>query len=286
MVVPACSFTPGRLPSDALVEGLPDDADVTAGWSTPTLITELATPESNDDPSLTNDLLEIYFGSTRAGGLGMEDIYVAKRTSVTDPFGPATLVTELSSSAADTTMRVTGGGLSIYFASDRGGNVDIYMSTRPDTDSVWATPTRVMELSTGDGDWAPFAQSDQLRVVLCSGPTPNEEALFIAKRASTGDAWGPLAKVTELDETTFSECDPVEPRSNVLYYSSNYQGKYDIYRASRASSTSPYGNRTGIPSIDMPSTNDRDAWLSPDERTMVFASDRDLVNYQLYISTR
>lgn len=286
VVAPACSFTPGVLPSDATMTT--DDADITTGWSTPMKILEIATPESNDDPSLTNDLLEIYFGSTRASGMGGEDIYVARRARIEDPFGPATLVTELSSPMSDTTMKVTGGGLSMYISSDRDNlGHDIYVSTRVDTDSPWSMPVRVPELSTLDGDWAPWAQTDQLRVVVCSGINPAQEALFVSKRGSTGEAWGELVKLTELDEMNKTECDPSEPRSNVLYYASNHESAtFDIYRASRTSSTAPYGDRTGISSINLQGINDRDPWVSPDERTMVFASDRDLVNTQIYISTR
>jgi hypothetical protein len=101
--------------------------------------------------------------------------------------------------------------------------------------------------------------------------------------------WTPPVKLTELDEANFSECDPVEPRSNVLYYSSNFRpgdGTFDVYRASRSSSSSDYGNRTGITGINAPGVNDRDPWVSADERTMVFASDRDQVSTQIYISTR
>ena len=47
------------------------------GWSAPVEITELTSGMGDDDPSLTNDLLEIYWGSRRTGGMGSEDIWVA-----------------------------------------------------------------------------------------------------------------------------------------------------------------------------------------------------------------
>jgi hypothetical protein len=288
-VTSACSFTPGTLASSGSGDGSVD-GDFTTGWSTPVELVELHDAAGADDPSLTDDLLQIYFGSSRPGGMGFEDIWFAKRASIGEPFGEPMPVVELNSSSTETTMRITGNGKAIYFASNRGGTgQDIYFSTRSDLDQPWTTPSRLPELSTSNGDWAPFAQSDQLRVILCSGATELQEALFIATRASTSAPWGPPTRIAELDGVNESECDPVEPRSGVVYYSSNHLNadlRFDIYRASRTSSTSPFGDRTAVSSVNLPGINDRDAWVSADERTMVFASDRDLVNMQIYITTR
>jgi WD40-like Beta Propeller Repeat len=291
VLVSACSFTPGALTSGVTDSPtIEDDANPTVGWTTPTLIAGVSNASGNDDPSLTNDLLELYFGSTRDGGLGGEDIWVAKRASVDLPFGTPEPVTELNSQYAETTMKVTGLGKSIYFASTRGGTgMDIYVSTRAERDQAWSTPAKVNELSTAVPDWAPFAQSDQLRIVICSGSTEAQEALFASTRTSTSEPWGALMRIDELDEPAESECDPNEPRSGALYYSTDHlstDGTFDIYRASRISSGSPFGNRTAVSAINVQEINDRDPWVSPDERTMVFASDRDGVNIQLYITTR
>ena len=292
IVTSACSFTPGMLASDLPRSDASSDADLTAGWATPVELVELRDPAGTgtDDPSLTDDLLQIYFGSTRVGGLGLEDIWFAKRNSINEPFGAPVAVVELNSTFIETTMRVTGNGKAIYFTSNRGGaGQNIYFSTRSDLDQTWNTPTLVAELSTGSGDWAPFAQSDQLRVVLCSGPTEAQEALYTSTRTATNVPWGAPLRIAELDGVNESECDPVEPRSGVLYYSSNHLNqdlRFDIYRASRISSMSPYGDRTAVSSVNLPEINDRDAWVSADEQTMVFASDRDLVNMQIYITTR
>lgn len=282
----ACSFTPGV----TLLDAAPGDADETLGWSTPVKIAALDDPFGADDPSLTTDLLELYFGTSRGGGQGMEDIWVAKRTSIDAAFGAPMPVTVLNSPLSETTMKVTGDGKAIYFASDRAGTGhDIYVSTRADVDSPWDVPVRVLELSTANGDWSPFAQSDQLRIVLCSGVNVAQEAMYTSTRPSTSDTWAMPVKVASLDVMDKSECDPMEPRANVLYYASDFlpaDNKFHVYRASRATSSQPYSNRTQVSVIAMPGINDRDPWVSPDERTMVFSSDRDLVTYQIYITTR
>lgn len=288
VVTSACSFTPGVLPPDARpIDAGADAMDPGTGWSPPTQITELFGTPGTDDPSLTNDLLQIYFGSTRSGGMGNEDIWMAKRTSKDLPFDAPVPVTQLNSGNIETTMKITGLGTAIFFASDRaGGGMEIYVATRPNVDSTWSNPIKVDELSTINDDWAPFAQSDQLRVVTCHGSSETTEALYVATRLSTGNAWGALQRVSELDEPANSECDPNAPSANVLYYSSDYltPTKWQTYRASRTSSGMPYGNRTGV-SINLQGFDNRDPWVSPEETTLVFASNRG-GSMQLYMSTR
>jgi hypothetical protein len=288
-MMPACSFQPGAFiyadgQSDVIAT---DGGDVTVGWSTPVKITEIEHAMGNDDPSLTDDLLQIYFGTYRSDL--DEDIWFATRNTVDEPFGTPQPATELNTAFAETTAKITGNGKAIYFASNRvGNNVDIYVATRSEVDQPWSQPMRVDELSSANGDYAPFAQDDQLRLLMCSGPTPSQEAMYVATRASTGVPWSTPTRIVELDEPGVGECDPNEPRSNVLYYATSYlnqDGTFDIYRASRISSTAPYGNRTAH-SINRPGFNDRDPWVSADERTIVFASDRDGVNTQIYITTR
>src|SRR5437762_1633695 len=90
---PACSFTPGVLPLDG--GDASGDGGPATEWSTPVQIAQLADPDGADDPSLTSDLLELYFGSDRAGSKTsgpppLEDIWVSKRLTVNDEWGTPT----------------------------------------------------------------------------------------------------------------------------------------------------------------------------------------------------
>lgn len=287
--VSACSFTHGMLPGDAGPDdGGGDVLDSSFGaWSPPIELTKL-TSDDEDDPSLTNDLLEIYFGSRRTtGGLGGEDIWFAKRNAPSDDWGQPMPAVGLNTSFAETTGKITGDGLSIFFTSNRDGSYDIYFSQRLNRDAAWSDPMRVVELSTGDGDYAAFAQSNLLRVIECIGPSPAGEALYISERASTSALWALPTVVDELDEAGVSECDPIEPHPRALYYASNrLTAKYDIYRAQHNTVADPYGFRTPVDAVNIPEFNDRDPWVSPDERTMVFSSDRTGGTNRLYQTTR
>jgi hypothetical protein len=289
----ACSFTPGTFSSsDARpADGLAD-SDETSGWSTPAELTELSDPDGADDPSLTADLLEIYFGSHRTGSMGgiEEDIWMAKRSSPTEAFGAPTNVADLNTTNVETTPKVTPDGLKLFFASNRGGGLtDIWVSTRASHSVAWGPPGKIAELSTGNPDYGAAATDTLLHLVYCSGASMAEETLYQSNRANTLALWGSPVALAELDDPSVGECDPHEPNAFAIYYATPYlnpSGYYDIYRAARPTESDSYGSRTAVSAINLPGFNDRDPWLSADERTMVFSSDRGGVTFQLYQSTR
>jgi hypothetical protein len=293
MVGSACSFTPGVLSSgDASPGDGRADGDETLGWTAPTQIAELADPDGADDPSLTADLLEIYFGSHRTGSMGgiEEDIWMAKRASPTLPFGAPTNVADLNTINVETTPKVTPDGLKIFFASNRGGGAtDIWVSTRGSRSVAWGPPGKIAEISTINPDYGAAGTDTLLHLVYCSGASPAQEQLFVSNRANTLALWGSPVAIAELDVASVSECDPHEPNAFAIYYATPYltgDGTYDIYRAARPTEGDAYGSRTAVSAINLPAFNDRDPWVSADEQTMVFSSDRGGVTYQLYQSTR
>jgi hypothetical protein len=299
VVVSACSFEHGALShdDDAAVSGdgkLPDATQLGA-WGA--AVEVIASGVGDDDPSLTDDMTELYFGSRRIPGqpyAGDENIWVLKRATVNDAWGLPIEVSALNTNGAETTMKVTGDGLTIFFSSDRNGSdADVYYSTRPDRMSDWSQPARITEINTTVGDYAAFAQKNLKHLVLCAGDITANEALYTSDRPVLAEPWGPPTRIAELDDSGVSECDPMERVSatgSVMYYSSwrlNTDKTYDIYRVDRPSSTSPWGNRTKVEGISSDNHHDRDPWVSADERTMYFSSTRDGSGVdKIYMSTR
>ena len=286
-LVAACSFKPGVVigNGDGAIDS-PPDMRSSVGWSTPVEISELNSGVGDDDPSLTSDLLEIYFGSVRPGGQGQEDIWRAKRATPTAAWGNAENVGELNSSSNETTIKMSYDGRAIFFASTRdspGNNHDLYYSTRDTIQDMWRTPQRILELSTNDGDYGPWPRVDLLRLILCSGSSVANEALYTSERGALTDQWGSRKRINELDESNVSECDPMEPSTDTLYFASNRSGNYDVYVARRMNGT--YGPITEVAAVNVTSAHDRDPWVSPDERYMVFVSTRSGQD-RLYFSTR
>ena len=97
--------------------------------------------------------MTLYFFSPRPGGLGGADIYASTRLP-DDTFGPAALVTELSSSSADIAPAIRRDGLEIFITSSRSGSMpfpaplvgnsfDLWVSTRASTDRPWSLPVNL-----------------------------------------------------------------------------------------------------------------------------------------------
>jgi hypothetical protein len=93
-------------------------------------------PTANDgQPNLRRDGLELFFFSTRPGGLGMQDLYAATRANVHEPWStPVNLGPLVNSPAPDTRPSLSWDGTTLYFGSGRPGgegDSDLYVTTRP-----------------------------------------------------------------------------------------------------------------------------------------------------------
>jgi len=112
-------------------------------------------------PWVMADNLELYFVADRPGGLGYFDIWVAKRSSVSEPWGPpANLGAPVTSQYNEAWPSLSADGLTLYFsdcfsgvnsAPDRPGGLgghDIWMSTRASRAALWGPPVNPERSST------------------------------------------------------------------------------------------------------------------------------------------
>jgi hypothetical protein len=73
------------------------------------LVQGINTTSDDGTPFLFPDALSIYFYSTRSGGVGSRDLYVATRASLGDAFTNAQLLANVNSSANDHSAALVGG---------------------------------------------------------------------------------------------------------------------------------------------------------------------------------
>ena len=89
--------------------------------------------QEDGQPYVQHDALELYFFSTRPGGAGAQDLWVATRARVQDAWGaPVNLGDGINTAAAETRPSLSWDGTTLYFGSTRGvGDNNVYASVRP-----------------------------------------------------------------------------------------------------------------------------------------------------------
>ena len=263
----------GGSPSDAA--GTPSDAGSSSPFGTPHIVTGLRSDTDDvQDPSLTFEQLELYFASPTGGQL---DIWVSRRTVATDPWGPSTLVAELSSPQNDEDPEVSVDGLFMYFASDRGGAERIYMSQRRTRDTPWGTPALVSTLGASTLDKAPGLDRSQLNLAFASQrATASVAHLFTATRPDASAAWLSASAITALN-SAWEDSDPAlfSNASGLVFASRRLTqgGTADLFQAARPDAISPFESLAPISELNT-SFTEESPWMSQDGKHILFTSDR------------
>ncbi len=108
-------------------------------FGAPEPVRELNSPYRDQRAIVRQDGLEVVFFSNRPGGLGDNDLWVATRRSVSDPWGrPVNLGAPVNSASDDQQAWLAADRTTLYFTSNRPGGFgghDLYVTTR-----VRATP--------------------------------------------------------------------------------------------------------------------------------------------------
>ena len=104
---------------------------VTSPWTTPVLVPGQDLGSSSENAWVSPDECAIYFASNRGAGGNSYDLYVATRTTPTDPLGAAVKLTELSSTGWDDDPWLTADQRYVMLNSDRGASqFDLYEARR------------------------------------------------------------------------------------------------------------------------------------------------------------
>jgi Tol biopolymer transport system component len=212
-----------------------------APWTAPTSIVELSSGWSELHPYLEPNGFEIYFSSTRPGGLGFEDIWLATRASVADAFGTPTNVTALSSSDVDSAPELSSDGLTVYFHSIRFGGLgatDLYTATRPSLGAAFGTPTLMANVNSSGGDREPTVTADGLTLIFASnrGGGAGAEDLWMATRPDTASPFSAAVNISELNTNYFEQDPAISPDGMSLYFagtSPGGTGSFDLFYAER-----------------------------------------------------
>jgi hypothetical protein len=269
-------------------------------FGTPQIVAELAAPPARtDNPTLTGDLLEIYFTTDRVSGNG--DVWFAQRASPTAPFGAPAPVTAVNTDAFETSSAISTDGLTLWFGSDRPGGAganDVWVTTRAARSAPWSTPVNVVSLNSPVDDIPRPPGQHGLVMPLASQRTDPIYETYLATRAAPGAPFGTPVAIPTL---TFSDRSTVDgfltDDGLTMFFSSAHMTAGDagvdastidadgsapdggvvttgdLYVAWRRSVDEEFSATQPLSDLNTPG-DERDPWLTPDGRTLYFTSDR------------
>ena len=148
--------------------------DVDGTFSPPTLIKELNSEGSEFGVAIRRDGLEIFFASSRPGGLNNPtfDIWTSTRDSISASWKTPVLAPGINSLANERFPKLAPDGSVLYLTSDRSGGFDLYSATRCSlySDTPCGVNRTVADFN-GDGqtDLSVFRPSDGNWWVMDSG---------------------------------------------------------------------------------------------------------------------
>ncbi len=138
-----------------------------APWGSPTILTELGEAWR---PDISADGLSLYFNSSRTGGNGASDIWVATRATIHDNWGePVNLGSNVNAATSENSPSISTDALTLVFT--RGYN------------SLWATTRK-----SRDDEWGPAVNLGINKPGPFNGPALSPDGSALCLDASA--AWG------------------------------------------------------------------------------------------------
>ena len=187
----------------------------------------LIDPADESIDCFSSDGLEMYICSLRPGGQGRSDLWVLRRSSVDEEWGPPeNLGLAVNSPDRESDASISADGLTLYFTSDRSGEngpEHICVTMRPTKDSPWGQAV-AMEPPVNSSSWdgRPCISADGLELYFSSGRSggfgPYYD-LWVTKRATTDDAWGEPENLGAVINTPHTEGDPhLSPDGRLMFF--------------------------------------------------------------------
>lgn len=235
----------------------------------------LATAGNDEFLSLSPDELTVYISSDLAAPTTPNfDLYSATRGSLTAGFGALAPLTALMTDADDRSPSISADGLTLLFHSSRGGNYDLYASTRPSTSAPFSAATPLgAAINTPAIETGPaLARSGGLLYFTRSTATTDE--IFVATLGATG--FGAAVPVTELNAGGPASRAVIAADGLTIYWASQRaggSGQQDIWTARRATVQDAFGGVHDVTELATAKQEFPDA-LSTDGCRLYFTSDR------------
>jgi Tol biopolymer transport system component len=288
-VVAACGNVSARLDaasdSPALSDAAPRRCDPAKPFGAAMPITELNTPAHDDAAWLTSDERTIYFSSTRAGGPGGFDIYLATRASPEAQWSTPALVAGVNTAGMDRHPVLSPDGLAMYAERQTGTDYNLLVATRQSPSAPFGALSDEPTLNGTSSDDSPFVLSD--RTMLFHSARSGFSELYQA--TWDGMKYTEITMLGGIEDRTANNGDPILTGDRqTLYWSSDRAGGaggFDIWVATRAAPSGRFGGATNLTGLNTANI-DAPSWVSADgcvlQFTRLVSPVGGTANYDLY----
>jgi hypothetical protein len=161
-------------------------------------------------PELSIDGLTLYFGSNRPGGFGSGDLYVTRRISLDDPWGPPqNLGPGVNTAYFEGQPSISANGKTLYWDGDRPGgfgDFDIWMAVRKNVEEPFGSAENVGQPVNGPGpDFGAAISQNEKRLFFSSGRLGNigQADIWVVERENGSDPWGNPVNIETLNSPFF-----------------------------------------------------------------------------------
>jgi len=256
----------GRLPSDS--DTRPAQVDFTFGEPVELDGVMRFFPNAGLGVScFSSDELEMFVNSNHDGGQGIMDIWVLKRASPEEDWGPPeNLGPVVNSAGVELGGSISPDGLELYFISSRPGAInnsnDLYVTRRATRTNPWGPPTSLgLKVNTPYAEAGLSVSSDGLELYFASGRGGPEDMggidLYVSTRATNQDLWDdPVNLGPAVNSPSWEQVPFLSPDGLLLFFISDRPGgygDYDIWMTRRASHTAAWEPALNLgPAINSP----------------------------------
>jgi hypothetical protein len=205
-------------------------------WGTPEHLDDPLSSTANENtPGLSSDGLELWFASDRRG-TQMDDLYVATRAAVDQPWGPPVLVGELVSDDHDRGPSLFDDDLAMVFHSGRGtGGSELFVTRRPTRSGSWSVPEKLEPPDTPGEELRGWMSPCGFELYFESSTRTGTGGMdfFRVTRARLDDPFSGEIEVRELDTEAFEQDLRLLPDRRRAYFSSDRNGRFEIFETTR-----------------------------------------------------
>jgi hypothetical protein len=267
-------------------------------WRAPTAVAEVNTAAHEGCPIESPNGKRLYIASTRPGGFGKNDIWVASRSTKSEPFGPMVNLGSAINSVDNEFCPTPLGHGRLLFVSDRAACGatpgmtppvgDIYI-TRQRNDGTWKTPRHLGCVADGTGpnftggEFGPslVRTSGEAYLYFSSTGTTGNHDIYRSHRNSNGTFETPQA-VAELNTAAVDQMPNISADGSEIVFASSRNGNMDIFTATFNGSTGLWSTPVPVTAVNTAEPESRPS-LSGDGKRLYFGRG---VTADIYVSTR